>query len=126
MHELSIAYNLIETASKIAKDEGSEQVTRLNIRVGLLSGVVQDALLFSFQVAAEGTPCAGAELVVEEVSVRVRCPKCDQAKLLTDRYRFICPTCGTPTPQILSGQELDLVSMEIESQEVAADDAART
>lgn len=120
MHELSIAQSLIDAASQFASDEGSSRVIKLNIRIGLLSGIVKDALLFSFELAAEGTPCAGAELVIDEVPISVLCPHCEEVKFLVDQYCFLCPTCGTPTPKILSGQELDLVSLEIETEEVAA------
>lgn len=115
MHEISIAQSLIDVASQAASKEGAGTVTRLNIRVGLLCGVVKDALLFSFELAAEGTACAGAELSIEEVPVTVHCPDCEEAKTLVETYHFCCPNCGTPTPEILSGQELDLVSIEIES-----------
>lgn len=124
MHELSIAQSLIDVASQAASDEGSDTVTRLNIRVGLLCGVVKDALFFSFELAAEGTACSDAELSIEEVPVTVHCPDCEEAKTLVDTYHFCCPTCGAPTPKILTGQELDLVSIEIESTQEIDDVAA--
>jgi len=120
MHELSIAQSLINLASQTAREAGSSVVIKLNIRMGLLSGIGKNALLFSFGLAAEGTPCAGAELAIEEVPVSVMCPHCEEVKFLVDQYCFQCPICGTPTPQILSGQELELVSLEIAAEEVAA------
>ena len=56
MHELSIAQSLIDVACEAAEREGANRVTRLTARIGVLSGVVKECLLFSFGLAAEGTP----------------------------------------------------------------------
>jgi len=85
----------------------------------LLSGVVKEALQFSFEIAAEETPCEGALLDIEEVPLTVMCPACVEPRTLPNTYHFFCPVCGTPTPEILTGRELDLVSIEIESHATA-------
>lgn len=113
MHELSIAQSLIELASDVAEREGAECVTRLSVRIGVLSGIVKECLLFSFELAAEGTPCAGAEVVVETVGLTALCQVCDVPQPLANLYSLRCPVCGSPTPEILTGRELDLVSVEV-------------
>ena len=113
MHELSIAQSLIDVACEAAEREGANRVTRLTARIGVLSGVVKECLLFSFGLAAEGTPCAGAVLDVEEVGITVMCPHCESAQALGADLTFRCPRCGTPTPEILTGRELELVSLEV-------------
>ncbi|HVX62612.1 MAG TPA: hydrogenase maturation nickel metallochaperone HypA [Pirellulales bacterium] len=113
MHELSIACSLIDTACEAAAREGDVRVTKLTLRVGALSGIVKESLLFCFEQAAEGGACEGAALEIEEVAVTAMCPRCQEPKKLADYSRFCCPECGTPTPQIVSGQELELVSLEI-------------
>jgi hydrogenase nickel incorporation protein HypA/HybF len=114
MHELSIAQSLIELACDAATQEGCERVTRLIVRVGALSGVVKEALEFSFDLAAEETACAGASLEIEDVKITVYCSACESRKTLSDGYLFCCPTCGLPTPEILTGRELELVSVEVD------------
>lgn len=114
MHELSIAQSLIETACETAERAGAARVCRIQLRIGALAGVVKEALAFSFDLAAEGTLCAGAVLDVEEVPITVMCPTCQEPRTLAEAWHFSCPECGTPTPEILTGRELDLVSLEIE------------
>jgi hydrogenase nickel incorporation protein HypA/HybF len=114
MHELSIAQSLIEMASEAAAEDGCQRVTRLFLRLGAMSGVVREALEFSFQLAAEDTPCAGATLEIEETKIIVYCPSCEARKTISDGYILCCPTCGQPTPQILSGRELELISIEVD------------
>jgi hydrogenase nickel incorporation protein HypA/HybF len=113
MHELSIAQSLIEAATEAITEHGGGRATRIEIRIGLLSGVVPQALRFSFDLAAADTPCDGAQLEIETIPVTVLCSHCDAAQTLTDVFRFCCPACGAATPQVLTGRELDLKSIEI-------------
>lgn len=113
MHELSIAMSIIEGATQEALNRGGAQVHAVHLKLGALSGVVKDALLFSYGLACEGTPLEGSQLMIEEVPVVVYCPKCKAEKTLDSIQRFACPTCGTLTPDIVSGKQLELVAIEI-------------
>jgi hydrogenase nickel incorporation protein HypA/HybF len=119
MHELSIAQSLIETACETAARDGADCIRSLRVRIGALSGVVKEALLFSFALAAEGSACEGATLEIEEVPVTVMCPRCRQPRTLANSWLFSCPQCGTATPEILTGRELDLISMEVDEHAAA-------
>ena len=114
MHELSIALSLVESADAAARDAGARRVTGVHLRVGALSGVVTEALRFSFGVAAQGTLLEGAELTVEELPVVVHCPRCDADVELPSVQRFRCPVCDTPAGALVQGRELELTSLEIE------------
>jgi len=120
MHELSIAQSLIDVACEAASTEGAARVIKLRTRIGLLSGVAKAALTFSFDLAAEGTACEGAVLEIEDVPITVMCPQCDAPRALTSPHVFSCPCCGTPTPQLLTGQELELVSVELAVDETSS------
>lgn len=114
MHELSIALYMVEQASRAARQHDARRVKSVRARIGVMSGVVKDALLFSWDVAAKGTLCEGAALQIEDVPLTVRCPKDGAAKALAFPPRFRCPDCGEPTPEILTGRELELDSLEWE------------
>lgn len=113
MHELSIALSLVDAACEKAAEMGGVRVEALHLRLGALSGVVRQALEFSFELAAEGTAIAGARLVIEEVPVTVRCPRCAVARQLPSIQNFACPVCDTPTPEVLGGRELELAALEV-------------
>jgi hydrogenase nickel incorporation protein HypA/HybF len=116
MHELSIAVSLIEMATEEAERLGV-RVEALHLRLGPLSGVVREALLFSFDLAAEGTAIEGARLEIEEVPVAVFCPVCSEERALPSIQSFLCPVCGTPTPEVVRGRELELATMEVSALE---------
>jgi hydrogenase nickel incorporation protein HypA/HybF len=114
MHELSIAMSIVEMAQEEAERHGSAKVHVVHLRVGRLSGVVKEALLSSYEMACEATILEGSQLFIEEVPVEVFCPKCDVARAITSIQWFCCPECGTATPTVLRGKELEVVALEIQ------------
>lgn len=120
MHELSIAMSMVEMATEECQRLGAGRVTALHLKVGLLSGVVKEALLFSYEVSCAGTPLQGSKLVIEDVPVKVFCPRCNAQRTLDSIQLFACPACGELTPEVLEGRELQVVAMEIEEEAVIA------
>ena len=119
MHELSIARCLIDAACDAAASDGAGRILKLRVRIGRLSGVVPRALQSSFEIAAEQTVCAGAELEIESAPVVVQCKHCNAPRQLTELTPLVCPVCGQPAASLLGGQELELVSLEVEDDEAA-------
>jgi hydrogenase nickel incorporation protein HypA/HybF len=70
MHELSIALSIIDGVTEEAEQHGGGPVRSVHLRLGKLSGVVREALLFAYDQACEGTLLAGSELRIEEVEGR--------------------------------------------------------
>jgi hydrogenase nickel incorporation protein HypA/HybF len=112
MHELSIAQNLVELAIEAAEHTGMKRVQALYLKLGVLSGVVKEALEFSFDVVIQGTPLEGAKLIIEDVPVKVFCPACQEAHVLPEPFLMRCPACGTRTSQVLEGREMELFSLK--------------
>jgi len=113
MHELSIAYNLVEIAAQAAHDAHAQRIESVHLRIGALSGVVPDALHFGYEVACAGTVLEGSKLIIEELPVVVYCPKCDATSTLANPQAFCCGLCGEPTAEIRQGRELEIVSLEV-------------
>jgi hydrogenase nickel incorporation protein HypA/HybF len=114
MHELSIAMSIVEMAQEEAERRGNVQVQAVHLRLGLLSGVVKEALLSSYEIACHATPMEGSQLLIEEVPVEVFCPQCGVSRLVRSIQWFCCPECGTPTPTVVHGKELEVVALEIQ------------
>ena len=112
MHELSIAMSIVEMAQEEAERQ-SAQVNAVHLDLGALSGVVKEALLFSYQVACGGTLLEGSRLVVKEIPVEVYCPMCRTSKVLQSMQWFSCPDCGTPTSEVIHGKELMVTALEL-------------
>jgi hydrogenase nickel incorporation protein HypA/HybF len=119
MHELSIALSMIELATEEAERHAGARVNALHIRLGPLSGVVKDALLFSYEVACQGTRLEGSQLLIEEVPVVIYCRECQTERQLESVQRFCCPVCGTLSSEVVRGRELEFVAMELGEIELA-------
>lgn len=119
MHELSIAYNLVSIAEDAAKEAGVDQIDSVHLKLGALAGVVQDALLFSFDVATKGTLLEGSTLQIENVPVVIYCEQCDAEHPLENIQLLRCPVCDTPCGDIRQGKELELVYLEYSEHETA-------
>src|SRR5215469_18589198 len=113
MHELSLAIGIVDAATDEARQRGVK-VNAVHLRLGALSGVVKDALLFSYEVACQDTPLAGSRLLIEEVPVAVFCPECREKRVLESVQLFTCPDCGTPAGDVLQGKELEVFALEVE------------
>jgi hydrogenase nickel incorporation protein HypA/HybF len=114
MHELSIALSILDLVAEEAEHQ-SGRITAVHLKLGPLSGVVKEALLSAYDLARECTPLAQAELIVEEVPLVAWCPACAAERALPSMQELRCPVCDTPTPKLLSGRELDVVALEIET-----------
>jgi hydrogenase nickel incorporation protein HypA/HybF len=75
--------------------------------------VVREALEFSFALAAQGSPIEGARLVVEDVPLTVYCRDCDGERAPAHPFVLSCPDCGSPTPSVVRGKELELRALEV-------------
>ncbi len=116
MHELSIAYSLVQNASEAAQQAGARKVNKVFLRLGKLSGVVKEALLFGYDIATKGTPLEGSELVIQALPVVIYCasPQCQQEFAISGLQGFRCPKCNQPSNQIRQGRELEIEKLEIE------------
>lgn len=114
MHELSIALSILDLAAAEAERHGGH-VVAVHLKLGPLAGVVKEALLSAYDLAREGTPLERAELVVAETPLAAFCPSCVAERPLASPQELCCPACGTATPEVVSGRELEVVALEIES-----------
>jgi hydrogenase nickel incorporation protein HypA/HybF len=119
MHELSVAQQLVELVCDELIDAPSAHVRLVRLRLGPLSGVVAEALLFAYGAAAAGTPLAGSTLEIEHVAPAVFCANCRRERELASVQHLRCPVCLAPTPDVMRGRELEVVSVEVSESAVA-------
>ncbi len=113
MHEMGIAMQVAEIAeASIPEDMKDSQVESVNLRVGKLAAVVPDSLRFCFEIITKDTRLAGAALNIEEVPVTARCKACD-IEWDIDGPVFTCIKCKSGSIEVMSGQELEISSIEI-------------
>ncbi len=113
MHELSIALSIVEGVTEEAQKHDGAKVEAVHLKLGRLSGVVKDALLFSWEIACQGTTLEGSRLEIMEIPVVVHCENCKIDRTLEAINNFSCPVCNEPTPEVMQGRELEVTALEI-------------
>lgn len=113
MHELSVCLALMTQVERIAAEHDAERVRKITLRIGPLSGVEPALLGNAFPIASAGTTAEGAELLIETGPVTVRCSVCGTASDVSPN-RLTCGTCGDYRTRVVSGEELLLLSLELD------------
>mgnify|MGYP000114957802 CR=1 FL=1 len=114
MHEASIVESLIGLVAE-SVPPGS-RVSRVDVQVGLLTGVSPDSMQFYFEILREDTVCAQAELAVTLEPLRARCGGCGALHSL-DEMSWLCPACGAAGLTFENGDELHVRSVEVDDGE---------
>jgi hydrogenase nickel incorporation protein HypA/HybF len=114
MHELGIAENILDIVRQSVADGRSSAVRSVRLRVGPFAGVVPDSLKFCFAALTDGTDLAKAELRIEQTPLAASCRDCGNESEVKN-FTFLCPACGSGNLELVSGKELEVVEIEIES-----------
>ena len=114
MHELSLVASVFDILEEKAREHGAARVTKVVLKVGVMSGVVPDLLESAFDSYKKGTLAEEARLEIVRVPVKLRCPDCggETAREDTD---FSCAACGSRRVEIVAGRELVVETIELET-----------
>jgi hydrogenase nickel incorporation protein HypA/HybF len=113
MHELSIALSIVEGAEEEAARCGAAGVRSVHLRLGMLSGVVKEALLFGYEQASQGTLLEGSHLVIEDVPVLIQCPACNEPRSPRSLWQLECSMCDAPATGVVQGRDMQIFAMEV-------------
>ena len=111
MHEMSITRSILEIIGRQMAANNISSLKKLTVRVGELTAIEPEVLRFCFDSAIKGTQFDGAALIIEEVPLGGRCRECAGEFRIT-AFDNCCPKCGSTNIDRVSGDELDIISME--------------
>jgi hydrogenase nickel incorporation protein HypA/HybF len=112
VHELSVCQALLTQVAEIAADQGADDITRITIEVGPLSGVDPTLLADAFAVLRVGSRAAHALLSVETTRVEITCLTCGATSAVAPN-RLVCTICGGYRARVVAGEELRLRRVEL-------------
>jgi hydrogenase nickel incorporation protein HypA/HybF len=113
MHELSVTESVLEIACKHALKEKAKKVTDIYLVIGHLSSIVDDSVQFYWDIISKETICEDATLHFKREPAILVCLECQQEYTLEDEL-MPCPNCGSAKIRVLSGDEFNLESIEIQ------------
>lgn len=113
MHEMAICDGIVRASIETAEQAGASRINAIDVTIGELTDVIEDALLFAFDIARRGTPAEEATLNVTFLPARSRCLECS-ATFGHGRFDAQCPECGSYLVELVSGREMRIDAIDID------------
>ena len=112
MHELGIAFHVMDTVEDVAKENDLTQVSSVTLELGEVSGVVFDYLVDVWDWAAEKRELFyGSKLLLETIPAVTICLDCNRT-YPTVRYGRTCPYCNGDKTELVTGNEINIKEIE--------------
>jgi len=112
MHEYSIVQSLLDACEDNARKNDATQVTKVVVKIGVMSGVEPALLKTAFDTFKEKTMCEEAEFIMNIQSVVIKCHKCYTESTLA-KLEYCCPKCQSIELDILDGEDMYLMQLEL-------------
>ncbi|WP_394129459.1 hydrogenase maturation nickel metallochaperone HypA [Shewanella maritima] len=112
MHEYSIVTALIEQCETLAAQHQAEAISRVEVKIGILSGVEPALLSQAFEAFKQEGVCANAEFNMHIQPLLLQCHDCGQQTEQNERT-IICSHCNSNRTQIVDGEDMMLMQLEM-------------
>ncbi|SMP89052.1 Hydrogenase-3 nickel incorporation protein HypA [Epsilonproteobacteria bacterium SCGC AD-311-C15] len=113
MHEYSIVQSLLDSCDENAVKNNATKVTKVVVKIGVMSGVEAELLKTAFDTFKEETICHEAEFIINIQQVVIKCHNCSKESTLKE-LEYCCPECQSTELDILDGEDMFLMSLEME------------
>jgi len=113
MHEYSIVQALLDQCAEIAHNHQAHKITKVIVKIGRMSGVEPHLLDIAFHTFKEDTVCDQAELCIDIQPVVIRCKQCRNETVL-EEIAYCCQVCESLDVVVIDGEEMYLMSLEME------------
>ena len=113
MHELAIASSIHDTVMLEVAKRNLEIVAVIGLRIGALTDIVPDALIFGFESLSKDTLLEFTELKIKSIPIKGICNTCKK-EFDVHEFIFVCPACYSVEINIFQGDELEIDFIEAE------------
>ena len=113
MHELSVAMSLIDLAESEVKKSGNSRIVSVKVMIGYLSGIDFESFSFMLDLAKKNTMLENAVIEFERISGKGKCLSCKH-EFPVEEQLVVCPLCRGNSIEITGGDELKIISMNVE------------
>ncbi len=113
MHEFSVTQGILSIALEKANEAKVSKITKIDLVIGELSGIVDDCVKFYFDFLSKDTIAAEASLSFERTPTKLRCRNCNTV-FLPSNLDWACPNCREQKIEVISGRECYVHSIEVE------------
>ena len=110
MHELSLAYEVIELASREAVKHGISTIREMRVEVGDLSGVEADTFQSALEMVVKGSLLENTMVTLSRIPGKGKCNNCNIEFEMKNRVDT-CPECHCFPSEIRGGEEFRVQSL---------------
>lgn len=114
MHELSIATSILKTSENEVEKINGKKVEEIHLEIGKISGVEIASLEFVWKQCMKGSVLERAKVHITETEGFARCAECNHEFKIYKIYDS-CEKCNSPFKEIITGQEMKISKLIIES-----------
>lgn len=106
--------DVLDTALRVARDNGGKAVTKITLKIGLMSGVQAEYVQSFFEVISKDTIAAKAEIVIENEPAAFLCRSCGEKTVYEALGPdYLCSACGSEALRLLTGRSFQIVNVGI-------------
>ncbi len=113
MREQYAVQALLTRALQQARESSASQIKTVQIALGEICDLDQNAVRQLWEQLSRGTPAERAQLRFRSIHAEVQCMACFE-KYHPVEKKIHCPYCGSYGAKVLTGEELHLESVELE------------
>jgi hydrogenase nickel incorporation protein HypA/HybF len=113
MHELAITQSMFDIVLKQAEQSKAKKVTKINLVIGEMTGVVSDCIQFYMDFLSKGTVAEGVVVFVTSVPATAKCLTCSKTFTVKE-LEWTCPHCDGISLEVTGGKELLVDSIEVD------------
>jgi len=103
--------NVIEHASRVARDNDIKLIKTISLKVGVMSGVSVDALKFAFESHQAAGEMTDANLKIDVIPAEGKCRECGEVFEVTENWPE-CRACGSMNIAVTGGNGFFLTDIE--------------
>ncbi len=114
MHEGSIAESIVDILKETKKSNNLSKITKVTLKIGIMSGVMVDALLFALDALREEEAIIkNTEFEIIESNVKAYCILCNKNFEFqkNEEIVLLCDECNMPL-EIKEGKEMEIIDIE--------------
>ena len=110
---MSVAQNILEIVREHIHHENELKVRSIVLKIGELSGIVNESLEFCFATMIKDSPFSNVRLEIKKIPITAECKKCKTVSQL-EYGIFFCDKCNNSDIELLTGRELQIEQIELD------------
>ena len=113
MHEYSVIQALMDQIEILVQENKAERVSKVIVKIGVMSGIEPHLLESAFNTFKEETVCKEAQFVMQIQPLVIHCNDCQKRSEL-ESIHYRCLACESTDVDVIDGEDMFLMRLEMQ------------